>query len=74
MPIYEYLCEECDLKFEILKRNTSSQKVICPECGNEKTKRLFSTFGFSCGEKFVSSSSKGSACSTCQQKHCDSCG
>ncbi|KPK77072.1 MAG: hypothetical protein AMJ89_03070 [candidate division Zixibacteria bacterium SM23_73] len=74
MPIYEYLCEECNLKFEILQRNTSGEKVACPKCGTEKVKRLFSTFGFSCGGKFVSSSSEGSACSTCSLKNCDSCG
>ncbi|MFQ6002968.1 MAG: zinc ribbon domain-containing protein [Candidatus Zixiibacteriota bacterium] len=74
MPIYEYLCEGCNLKFEVLKRNTDDEKVNCPKCGSEKVKRLFSTFGFSSGGKFVSSSSEGSACLACNLKNCDSCG
>jgi putative FmdB family regulatory protein len=74
MPIYEYLCEECNLRFEILKRNPGGEKVVCPKCGTGEVKRLFSTFGFSSGGKFVSSSSKGTACSACGLKSCDSCG
>ncbi len=74
MPIYEYLCQKCNLRFEVLKRNFSDQAEICPQCGNSGSKRVFSVFGFSSGGKFVSSSSKGSGCSTCKVKNCDSCG
>ncbi|MGB2769697.1 MAG: zinc ribbon domain-containing protein, partial [Candidatus Zixiibacteriota bacterium] len=47
MPIYEYTCQPCDLKFEILHRNSEERKPACPECGTEEVSRLFSVFGFS---------------------------
>jgi len=74
MPIYEFLCEKCSLRFEIFERNTGAEKIVCPKCGTGEIKRLFSTFGFSSGGKFVSSSSKETACSTCHIKNCVSCG
>ena len=32
MPIYEYVCMECESHFEELVRS-SDQAVMCPECG-----------------------------------------
>ena len=32
MPIYEYVCMECESHFEELVRS-SEQAVTCPECG-----------------------------------------
>jgi putative FmdB family regulatory protein len=43
MPVYEYNCEKCGSKFEILRGITASdEEVKCPKCGTEKPKRLFS--------------------------------
>ena len=36
MPIYEYKCKSCNLKFEQLVRTMNGEtKVKCPECGSE---------------------------------------
>ena len=43
MPIYEYECKKCDTKFETLV--LGEEKVECPECGDEKVEKLFSSFG-----------------------------
>ncbi len=43
MPIYEYVCEECDKPSEILLKGRS-EKPSCPHCGSAKLARQFSTF------------------------------
>jgi putative FmdB family regulatory protein len=48
VPIYEYTCKRCDMKFEKLVRAMSSagdgERVKCPECGSTRTSRSFSVF------------------------------
>ena len=43
MPIYEYVCPKCNLKFE-LKRpiNEAGEEAPCPHC-HSSAKRVFST-------------------------------
>jgi putative FmdB family regulatory protein len=41
MPIYEFECEACGARFEELVATGAA--VACPECGSERTRRLFST-------------------------------
>jgi putative FmdB family regulatory protein len=33
MPIYEYECEQCGVRFEKLQRMVDSALTDCPECG-----------------------------------------
>ena len=40
MPIYEYQCNECSLKFEVKKRFDESVEASCPSCSGE-SRRLF---------------------------------
>jgi putative FmdB family regulatory protein len=42
MPIFEYRCNNCNSRFELLVR--SDEKISCPECHGEKTTKLFSPF------------------------------
>ena len=45
MPIYEYRCEECDHRFEILQRlGEGSDGLTCPGCGAPRLEKMFSTF------------------------------
>jgi len=53
MPLFEYECKECGEKFEKLIFSSDSEKVKCPNCGSEETKKLLSLF-----------SSKGTSCSS----------
>jgi putative FmdB family regulatory protein len=33
MPLYEYQCEDCGVRFERLQRAGEQKLKICPECG-----------------------------------------
>jgi putative FmdB family regulatory protein len=41
MPIYEFECEACRERFEELV--AAGAAAACPECGSERTRRLFSS-------------------------------
>ena len=72
MPIYEYLCEKCGNEFELIV--FKDDEPTCPVCGEKRPKRKMSTFGFSVGYKFKSSSSNtGSSCASCGSSNCSSC-
>ena len=42
MPIYQYLCPKCNLKFELKQSFSDKSIVVCPKCQNG-ARRLFST-------------------------------
>ncbi len=41
MPIYEFECEQCGVKFEELV--AAGGAAACPACGGERVRRLFSS-------------------------------
>ena len=42
MPIYEYVCMECESHFEELVRN--GEEPDCPDCGAENVRKQLSVF------------------------------
>ena len=42
MPIYEYRCQNCGEKVEVLVRMGTSTPPACPNCGNPLLEKLFS--------------------------------
>lgn len=45
MPVYEYICDDCQNKFEKRVSFSQAEKTpLCPECGREHTHKLLSTF------------------------------
>ncbi|MGH7496442.1 MAG: FmdB family zinc ribbon protein [bacterium] len=44
MPVYEYLCNQCETKFEELLREGEPLVAHCPKCGAEEVSRLLSLF------------------------------
>lgn len=47
MPIYEYSCAACNLKFEKIQKISESATAICPNCNNaEQVKKLISATNF----------------------------
>ena len=45
MPIYEYQCQTCESKFEVLESvNEDNQELKCPVCGACEPKKVFSSF------------------------------
>jgi len=45
MPLYEYQCEECGLRFEVRQKFSDAPIDTCRECGG-KTKKLISQTAF----------------------------
>ena len=41
MPTYEYECQECEHRFDVLQKMTDDPLDTCPECGG-KVERLLS--------------------------------
>jgi len=75
MPIYEYLCPQCNLKFELLRSlSQSNEAVSCPYC-HDCAERIFSTFAsFPKSSEGVSTPIGGSSpCSTCSAISCAAC-
>ncbi len=45
MPIYEYRCEDCSDRFEVLTSFAERDRAqVCPTCESRKTRVLVSTF------------------------------
>ena len=66
MPIYEYVCESCNAKFEKLHRSMNSSEVAeCPKCGAKKTTRQFSSFAVGAGASPSAGESHGGGCACC---------
>ncbi|HEX31008.1 MAG: hypothetical protein DRQ02_12205 [Candidatus Latescibacterota bacterium] len=37
MPIYEYRCQKCGTKFELLQKvGATGEDLVCPKCGAPK--------------------------------------
>ena len=67
MPIYEYLCEDCDTRFEriVLKKQ---QEIACPKCASKKAAiqlSVFATTGNGSGAAKSSTSNSGGGGSCC---------
>ena len=77
MPIYEYRCESCSGKFEVLTRFAERDTVqVCPSCESTTTKVLVSSFAFAGtagSESLDFGSSEGSGGGCCGGS-CGSCG
>ena len=46
MPIYEYLCDSCNHKLEIIQKISEEPMRFCPECGKEALRKLISPVSF----------------------------
>ena len=52
MPLYEFFCEPCQLKFEV-RKNIGDYNATCPDCGKQAKKIMSlsnSTFGWTLSE------------------------
>jgi putative FmdB family regulatory protein len=64
MPLFEFVCTECEQSFEELLRNAdAASQVICPRCGGGQVRRKLSTFASK--SSGGSSFSLGSSASSC---------
>lgn len=76
MPIYEYRCEGCSEKFEVLTRFAERDRAqVCPSCESTRTRVLVSSFAVTGGGSseamdFGSAEGGGGCCGG----SCGSCG
>ena len=74
MPIYEYVCPACEVKFELLRPlSQAGEKASCPHC-HQNSERVLSTFAcFSTDDSGLSSPIGGNPCASCGADSCDTC-
>ena len=64
MPIFEYICKECDYRFEALVYG--KEKASCPKCHTMKLAPQLSVFAVSAkGPSSSSSPASAGACGSC---------
>lgn len=62
MPIFEYVCQECDHPFEALVYG--SNEAECPKCQSKKLAQQLSVFAVSAKSSASAAPSEG-ACGSC---------
>ncbi len=56
MPIYEYICQECDNKFALLQSlYPPDNDTFCPKCSSNQVKKVISSFSCNSAENDSSS-------------------
>ncbi|MGA2490959.1 MAG: zinc ribbon domain-containing protein [Anaerolineales bacterium] len=74
MPIYEYVCQDCEKVFETIRPMSQADAPIpCALCGGQHTQRKLSVFFAESGGKAVSGMSEP-ACNICGGGDCSHCG
>jgi putative FmdB family regulatory protein len=77
MPLYEYLCADCECRFEVLRSfSQADEPVVCVACQSPNTRRAISAFAArsKAGESGESSRSLGgSSCASCGATSCAGC-
>ena len=74
MPIYEYVCQNCEHEFEALRSMSQADLAMtCVKCGGENLKRKISVFFAESGGRAVSGMSEPS-CGSCAGGNCSHCG
>ncbi|HUJ41432.1 MAG TPA: FmdB family zinc ribbon protein [Candidatus Acidoferrales bacterium] len=73
MPIYEYICEDCETSYERLVRSRA-ERIECPKCGSGRKQLQFSTFsahnGTGAGSSAPSTSSSPASSCACTPRSC----
>jgi putative FmdB family regulatory protein len=65
MPLFEFVCNDCQRPFEELVRSASAVvEVVCPHCGSPQVRKKLSTFAARIGGSVSLSTGGAAACST----------
>jgi putative FmdB family regulatory protein len=62
MPIFEYVCQSCNHRFELLVQGAAVP--VCPSCKGTALNKQFSAFGVGATTDW-STGSSGGACGSC---------
>lgn len=72
MPIYEYTCQECDTRFEVIRTmKDADADLACENCQSHAVKRSLSLFNASSEGRSITSHQ---GCQQCSGGSCSSCG
>ena len=73
MPIYEYLCKDCGLRFELMRSfKDADEPITCKSCNSDQTQRTLSVFYAQSGSKVIAGGNT-SGCAGCSGGSCSSC-
>lgn len=73
MPLYEYICQQCQRRFDALRPMSSADAPIaCPHCGSQETWRAISLFSAISSTGVIAGG--GSSCTSCSATSCATCG
>jgi putative FmdB family regulatory protein len=76
MPIYEYVCDHCQCKFELLRSiHQSDAPTVCPKCEHTGARRALSVFAAMTKRSDGVSShvGGGGGCASCGGGSCATC-
>jgi putative FmdB family regulatory protein len=68
MPIFEYICKECDHRFELIVNG--NKKAACPDCQSRRLEKQLSVFAVNAR----AGPSTGAVRETLPMAPCGSCG
>ncbi|MEW6567365.1 MAG: zinc ribbon domain-containing protein [Chloroflexota bacterium] len=73
MPIYEYICLDCGMRFDALRLMAEADAPIrCSQCESDHTSRTISLFAAHSDGKLVAGG--GGGCASCGGGSCSTCG
>ncbi len=74
MPIYEYICKDCNHQFDTLRSMSDADKPTpCHKCNGEHTTRQLSVFFAQSGSRNIAMDSRNGGCASCTSSSCATC-
>jgi putative FmdB family regulatory protein len=72
MPIYEYVCQDCGIRFEALRSmSAADDSLACEGCHSDRTVRAISTVYAHSGGRVIAGGNSG--CASCSAASCATC-
>ena len=73
MPIFEYSCDDCGVKFEkLVRRAAEIEAIACPQCGEKHLTNEYSTFSAHAGSVKTAAPAQGCGAQACGAGLCGS--
>jgi len=73
MPIYEYICEDCGTRFEMLRSmNEADETIPCKSCQSSHTQRALSVFFAQSSSQIIAGGIQR-GCAGCSSSSCSTC-
>ena len=66
MPIFDFQCQDCGEKFDLMISNAEKAKATCPDCNSSNIKQMLSLFNTGGGSSKAAPMSDN--CSSCSAR------